>query len=75
VVHEGTDPRGAPYYWIGSGAAPHEPQDPDTDYMAVHGGFVSVCPLHLDLTHYATLAHMHERWGDLEEHISAALRG
>lgn len=75
VVHEGTDPRGALYYWIGSGAAPHEPQDPDTDYMAVHGGFVSVCPLHLDLTHYATLGHMQERWGDLEGHIDEALKG
>lgn len=74
VVHEGTDPRGRAYYWIGSGAAPHEAQAPDTDYMAVHGGYVSVCPLHLDLTHYATLAHMQERWGDLQEHINEALR-
>lgn len=73
IVHEGADPRGAAYYWIGSGAAPHEPQDPDTDYMALHGGYVSVCPLHLDLTHYRSLAHMQEHWDDLEERLRAAV--
>jgi 5'-nucleotidase len=75
VVHEGTDPRGSPYYWIGSGAAPHEPQDPDTDYMAVHGGYVSVCPLHLDLTHYPSLGHMQEHWRDLESGLEAVVEG
>lgn len=64
TVHQGTDPRGSAYYWIGSGAAPHVAQDPDTDYMAVHGGYISVCPLHLDLTHYPSLQHMQEHWGD-----------
>jgi len=66
VVHQYTDPRGAPYYWIGSGMAPHEEQDPDTDYQALHSGFVSICPLHLDLTHYPSLEDMRDRWGDLE---------
>lgn len=67
VVHQGTDPRGSSYYWIGSGAAPHVAQDPDTDYMAVHDGYVSICPLHLDLTHYPSLAHLQEHWGDLDK--------
>ena len=66
AVHEGTDPRGAPYYWIGSGMAPHVDQDPETDYMAVRGGCVSVCPLHLDLTHYPTLRRLQEQVDELE---------
>jgi len=65
-VHEGTDPRGAAYYWIGSGMAPHADQDAETDYMAVHDGYVSVCPLHLDLTHYPTLRRMQEQVDELE---------
>ncbi|MGD8330793.1 MAG: 5'/3'-nucleotidase SurE [Acidobacteriota bacterium] len=75
VVHEGTDPRGMPYYWIGSGAAPHAPQDPDTDYMAVHNGYVSICPLHLDLTHYPSLRQMQEAWGDLERGLATVVEG
>ncbi|MCH7825688.1 MAG: 5'/3'-nucleotidase SurE [Acidobacteria bacterium] len=73
VVHEGTDPRGRLYYWIGSGAAPHIEQDPDTDYMAVRGGCISICPLHLDLTHYPSLELMEERWGDVAAAMEAAL--
>jgi len=68
LVHEGIDPRGGKYYWIGSGEAPHVDQGADTDYMAVRGGYVSVCPLHLDLTHYEALEPLRQEWeGDLEE--------
>jgi len=67
VVHQEIDPRGSSYYWIGSGAAPHVAQDPDTDYMALHSGCVSICPLHLDLTHHPSLAHLQDHWGDLEK--------
>jgi 5'-nucleotidase len=75
VVHEGADPRGSRYYWIGSGAAPHVAQDPDTDYMALRGGYVSICPLHLDLTHYPSLEHMQQRYGDLEARLCDAMEG
>jgi 5'-nucleotidase len=44
-----TDPRGRDYYWIG-GEAPVWESDPGTDFHAVHDRFVSVTPLHLDLT-------------------------
>ena len=73
IVYQATDPRGSPYYWIGSGAAPHVEQDPDTDYMAVHDGCISICPLHLDLTHYPTLEQMHDKWSHLTASIEAAL--
>jgi 5'-nucleotidase len=62
LVHEGVDPRGGKYYWIGSGEAPHVDQDVDTDYMAVRDGFVSICPLHLDLTHYESLELLRRDW-------------
>ncbi len=75
VVHRGTDPRGGAYYWIGSGAAPHVAQDPDTDYMAVHGGLVSLCPLHLDLTHYPSLSQMQQNLGELAEALERTMEG
>ena len=73
VVHEGIDPRGKPYYWIGSGAAPHIDQDLDTDYMTLRGGFISICPLHLDLTHYPSLELMQECWSAVAASMEAAL--
>ncbi|PVX29093.1 5'/3'-nucleotidase SurE [Sphingomonas pokkalii] len=44
------DPRGFPYYWLAMGRLPHQPL-PDTDLEAIEAGFVTVTPLHLDLTH------------------------
>jgi len=43
------DPRGRPYYWIG-GEAPTGVPEPGTDFGALAEGYVSVTPLHLDLT-------------------------
>jgi 5'-nucleotidase len=50
-VIEQRDPRGKLYYWIGAGPPAWEAGD-DTDFAAVHAGYVSVTPLHLDLTSY-----------------------
>ena len=51
----GTDPRGYPYYWFGLG---HVAQTPghDTDLEAIADGHITVTPLHLDLTHYESIA-------------------
>lgn len=48
------DPRGKPYYWIG-GDAPTAIPDEGTDFGALEDGYVSVTPLHLDLTDFAAL--------------------
>jgi 5'-nucleotidase len=48
------DPRGKPYYWIG-GDTPTAVPDEGTDFGALSRGYVSVTPLHLDLTDYQTL--------------------
>lgn len=45
------DPRGVPYYWIG-GDAPGGVPEEGTDIGALAEGFVSITPIHLDLTAY-----------------------
>lgn len=47
---KGTDPRGYDYYWFGLGPMLHTPAH-STDLEAIHDGFITVTPLHLDLTH------------------------
>jgi len=54
------DPRGKSYYWIG-GEAPTGVPDEGTDFGAVSEGYVSITPLHLDLTAYP-LAQELENW-------------
>jgi len=53
-IIENEDPRGKKYYWIG-GATPTWKGGDDTDFAVVHGGDVSVTPLHLALTDEAAL--------------------
>ena len=48
------DPQGKEYYWIGGGVA-HWRGSEDSDFQAIEDGFVSVTPLHLDLTNYELL--------------------
>jgi 5'-nucleotidase len=45
------DPRGRPYYWIG-GDNPTGVAEEGTDIGALAGGFVSITPIHLDMTAY-----------------------
>ena len=53
-VIKDTDPRGRPLYWIGPAGA-EEDAGPGTDFNAVRQGFVSVTPLHVDLTRYTAM--------------------
>jgi 5'-nucleotidase len=48
------DPNGREYYWIGGGESKWW-GGPDVDFRAVHSGYISVTPLHLDLTNYGLL--------------------
>src|SRR3546814_1682645 len=59
-IIKGTDPRGYDYYWFGLGEAVSTPGH-HTDLEAVQDGFVSVTPLHLDMTHPASLELLRER--------------
>jgi len=56
-VVERTDPSGRQYYWLG-GIPPRWDEDPDSDFAAIREGYVSLTPLHLDLTHYPLLEEM-----------------
>lgn len=49
-----TDPRGRKIYWVGQ-PGPEQDAGPGTDFYAVNAGYVSITPLHLDLTHYKVL--------------------
>ena len=48
------DPSGRDYYWIGGGMATWSGAA-DSDFQAIEDGYVSVTPLHLDLTNYDLL--------------------
>jgi 5'-nucleotidase len=52
-IVERIDPRGGAYYWNAYSPGEHE-ADEEGDVSAVRAGYVSVTPLHLDLTHEAT---------------------
>jgi 5'-nucleotidase len=52
-----TDPRGYDYFWFGLGPAVQTPGH-ETDLEAIADGYVSVTPLHLDLTHEPGLARL-----------------
>lgn len=58
------DPWGRQIYWIGGGEISWT-GEPDSDFRAVEDGYVSVTPLHLDLTHYDVLQGADRWWRDL----------
>jgi len=68
-IVEQADPRGRPHYWIGVGPPAWEALE-GTDMGAIHEGYASVTPLHLDLTHHRALAQM----TDWEPALNAVLR-
>jgi 5'-nucleotidase len=53
------DPKGRPYFWIDEGQNEWAPHD-RSDYQAVRDGFVSITPLHPDLTAHHALAAVEE---------------
>ncbi len=63
TVVEKLDPKGRKYYWIAG--TPEWEEEAGTDQHAISNGFVSVTPLHLDLTDYRSL----EEYGPLQKKI------
>ncbi len=57
---ERRDPFGRPYYWL-SGTFVNLDEGDDTDLNAIENGFVSVTPVHHDLTAYAELSRL-KQW-------------
>jgi len=48
-----TDPRGGVIYWVGP-PGPEQDAGPGTDFHAIREGYVSVTPIHTDLTRHET---------------------
>ena len=53
-VIESHDPKGRLLYWVGAAGAGQD-AGPGTDFHAVENGFISVTPLHFDLTRHTGL--------------------
>ncbi len=51
IIDERVDARGVPYFWFGLRRAYGDPGK-NTDLQAVRDHYISVTPLHLDLTHH-----------------------
>ena len=59
------DPWGRPIFWIGGGSATWHESATDSDFRAIEEGYVSVTPLHLDLTHVDALDRADSWWRPL----------
>ncbi|MCK5505392.1 MAG: 5'/3'-nucleotidase SurE [Thermodesulfovibrionia bacterium] len=60
-IQELVDPRGREYYWIGGGI-PQWESGGNTDFEAVKNGYISITPVHLDLTNYPALEYLKDNW-------------
>ena len=54
AIQEIHDPRGKRHYWLG-GSQFHVEREEDTDVQAVSDSYISITPIHLDLTNYEAL--------------------
>ncbi|HAM50639.1 MAG TPA: 5'/3'-nucleotidase SurE [Nitrospiraceae bacterium] len=59
-IHDVFSPGGERHYWIGGGV-PYWERGEDIDICAVEEGYVSITPIHLDLTNYRALELMKEQ--------------
>jgi 5'-nucleotidase len=59
ILVQRQDPRGRPYYWIG-GEPPTGHRDEGTDIWAVANHYVSVTPIHLDMTAHELIPMLRE---------------
>ncbi len=57
LVCEKNDPRGQPYYWLDETLG-RQKVEADSDYAAIFNHEISVTPLQVDRTHYASLNHL-----------------
>ena len=58
-ISERHDPKGRPYYWVEEGQDEWEPHD-RSDYQAIRDGYISLTPLHPDMTAHFALEALEE---------------
>ena len=56
-----SDPRGKECFWIGGGE-PQWKKGGNTDLNAIHNHYISVTPVHLDLTNYKVMKYLEKNW-------------
>jgi 5'-nucleotidase len=61
AIRELSDPRGRTCYWIGGGIPKWESGD-KTDLEAIRNGYISITPVHLDLTNYEAIHYLEDNW-------------
>ena len=61
AIKEISDPRGREYFWIGGGTPRWETGE-NTDFEAIQKGYISITPVHLDLTNFEALKYIKENW-------------
>ncbi|MBW7933878.1 MAG: 5'/3'-nucleotidase SurE [Gemmatimonadaceae bacterium] len=59
------DPWGRQIFWIGGGSVDWRDSAPDSDFQTISDGYVSITPLHLDLTHRDILDRAEQWWRPL----------
>ncbi|RJP81336.1 MAG: 5'/3'-nucleotidase SurE [Candidatus Zixiibacteriota bacterium] len=64
IFHRRFDPKGRAYFWM-DGERVAEEDDPNIDEQAIRAGYISITPIHYDLTHYPTLEQLGLKIGKL----------
>lgn len=52
VFDKRVDPRGNTYFWLTGEVVPDQEEDPEIDSVALENNYVSITPIHFDLTNY-----------------------
>lgn len=55
VFQKRTDPRGRDYFWTAGEPINLDQDDPQTDVKAINDGYISITPVHFDLTNYSIM--------------------
>lgn len=66
AIQEIYSPWGEKHYWIGGGK-PYWEHGEDFDMQSVMDGYVSVTPVHLDMTNYAALEALRKEWKNTKD--------
>ena len=61
VLHKRTDPRGNTYFWVTGTLIRESTPGDSTDYSAIQGGYISITPISLNMTHTELLSKLHFR--------------
>ncbi len=61
AIKETYDPWGKKHFWIGGGTPCWDERN-DTDALALLAGYISITPIHLDLTNYDALQILQNEW-------------